>query len=88
MPRCIDQIQVVNLSILGFVAQCGRLRLDGYPTLFLNIHRVEYLRFHLPVTQTTATLDDAICQRRFAVINVRDDGKISDVVHQCKLLSI
>jgi hypothetical protein len=32
-------------------------------------------------------LNDAVCQRRFAVVNVRDDGKISDVVHQCKLLS-
>jgi len=88
MPRCVDQIQVVNLSILGFVAQCSGLCLDGYPTLFLDVHRVQHLRFHLSVTQATAALNDAICQCRFAVIDVRDDGKISDVVHQCKQLSV
>ena len=88
MPRCIDQIQVVNLAIAGLVLQRSGLRLDGYPTLFLNVHRVQHLRFHLTVAQSAAALNDAVCQRGFAVVNVRDDRKISDVVHQCKQLSV
>jgi len=63
------------------------LRLDGDAALFLDVHRVQHLRFHLSVAQAAAAQNDAVCQRRFAMIYVRDDGKISDVVHQCKLLS-
>jgi hypothetical protein len=36
--------------------------------------------------QATATLNDAVSERRFAMVNVRNDGKISDVVHQGKQL--
>ena len=39
----VDQVEVVDLTITRLVLQCGGLRLDGYPTLFLEIHRVQYL---------------------------------------------
>jgi hypothetical protein len=40
------------------------------------------LRFHLAVREATATLDQAISERRLAMIDVRNDRKISDVIHQ------
>ena len=73
MARGIDQVQVVDLTIARLEAQCGGLRLDGDPALFLYIHRVEHLCFHLAIGETTATMNDAISQRRFAVVNVGDD---------------
>ena len=88
MSGRINQIQVVNLSVFGFVTQCSGLRFDGYPTLFFDVHRVQHLRFHLPVTQAATALNDAVGERGFAVIYVGDDRKISDVVHQCKRLSV
>ena len=88
MPGCVDQIQVVNLAVFGLVSQRSGLRLDGYPTLFFDVHRVQHLRFHLSVAQAAAALNDAVSQGGFAVVNVRDDRKISDVVHQCKQLSV
>ncbi len=87
MPRRVDQIEVVDLSITGLVLERSGLRLDGYPTLFLEIHRVQDLLFHLAIRQSSATLDQAISERRFAMIDVRDDRKVSDVIHQRERLS-
>jgi hypothetical protein len=39
------------------------------------------LSFHFARFQATAQLDDAVGQRRFAMIDVRDDGEISDQIH-------
>ena len=66
--------------------RCG-LCLDGYPTLLLDVHRVEDLRFHLALSEPAATLDQAIGKRRLAVVDVRNDRKISDVIHQRGRLS-
>ena len=87
MTRRVDQIEVVNLPVECFVFERSGLRLDGYPTLFLQIHGVKNLRAHLTVLQTTAALDDAISKCGFSVINVRDDRKVSDVIHQRERLS-
>ena len=87
MARRVDLIEVVNLPVERFVFERSGLRLDGYPTLFFNIHGVENLRAHLPVLQTAATLDQSVCERRFAMINVSNDRKISDVIHQRERLS-
>jgi hypothetical protein len=43
---------------------------------------------HLSVAQAAAALNQAICKCGFAVVNVRNDGKISDVVHQGMQLSV
>jgi hypothetical protein len=42
---------------------------------------------HLAVLQTSAALDDPVCQRGLTVIDVGNDRKISDVIHQSKRLS-
>ena len=57
------------------------LRLDRDAALALEVHRVEHLRLHLAVGQAAAALDQAIGERRLAVVDVRDDGKIADVLH-------
>ena len=78
----VDQVEVVNLPILRLVLQCSRLRLDGDAALLFDIHRIEHLRLHLPVGQAAAALDQPVGQRGFAVINMGNDRKISDVVHR------
>ena len=55
------------------------MRLDSDAALSLEIHRIEHLSFHLTVRQATTVLNKPIGQRRLAVIDVRDDGKISNV---------
>ena len=83
----VDQIEVVNLAVERFVLERSGLRLDGYPTLFFDIHRIKNLRTHLSVLQATATLDETVGERGLAMINVRNDRKISDVIHQRERLS-
>ena len=81
MAGRVDQIQVVNLPVAGFVVQRRCLRFDGDAAFFLQIHGVEHLLTHFAVREAPTTLNKAIRQRGFAVINVGDDGEIADVLH-------
>ena len=80
MALRIDQVEVVNLAVARLVTQRGRLRLDGDAALALDVHGIEHLRLHLPIGQPATQVNDAIRQRGLAVIDVRDDGKIADVL--------
>ena len=87
MARGVDQVEVVNLAIKCLVLERSGLRLDGDATLFFDIHRIEHLRTHFAILQAAATLDKPVRQGGFTVINVRNDRKISDVIHQEKRLA-
>ena len=62
MTRRVDQIEVVDLAIFRFVMERCSLSLDGYPTLFFNVHRVQHLRRHIARLKSAATLDQTIGQ--------------------------
>ena len=51
------------------------------PALALQIHGIQDLRLHLAGLEAAALLDEPIGQRRFAVIDVGDDGEIADIFH-------
>ena len=87
MARRVDQVEVVDLAVERLVLERRGLCLDGYPTLFLDIHRVQNLGFHLARVQSAAALYEAVCQRRLAMVDVRNDRKVSDVIHQREHLS-
>ena len=80
MTRCVHQVQDVILAILGCIVQAHRLRLDGDPALAFNIHIVEDLVGHLAFAQPPAHLDQAVGDGRLAMVDMRDNGKIPDVV--------
>jgi hypothetical protein len=63
VARRVDQVQVVDLPVARLVLQRRGLRLDGDAALFLDVHRVEHLGFHLAVGQAAAALDQAVGQR-------------------------
>jgi hypothetical protein len=88
MAGRVDQVQVVDLTVFGFVVQRSGLCLDGDAALFLDVHRVQHLGFHVSGFQTSTTLNQAIGQRGFAMVNVRNDRKISDVIHQRRSASV
>ena len=68
----------------GRVVQPDRVRLDGDAALALEVHGVEDLRLHLARLQRAGELEEAVGQRRLAVVDVRDDRKITDIgrVHE------
>ena len=79
VARCIDQVEEVLLAILSAILERRGLRLDGDATLALELHRVEHLLGHLAPGKPAAHLDEAIGERRLAMVDVRDDGKVADM---------
>ncbi len=86
MAGRVDQIEDVLLAVLRRVVQADGMRLDGDAALALEIHGVEHLGLHLAGLQSAGDFEKAVGQRRLAVVDVRDDGKITDKarVHAAK----
>jgi hypothetical protein len=78
MPWCIDYVKGVLLAITRGIGQGNALRFDGNATLALQIHGIEYLRFHFAFAQAPAKLNEAIGKRGFPVVNMSDNRKVSD----------
>ena len=74
----VDEVEDVRLPISGLVGQAHRLGLDGDPSLLLQIHVVEQTVGALPLTNSLGQFQQPIGQRGLAVVDVGDDGKISD----------
>ncbi len=79
MARRVDQVQHVILAVAGVVFEPHGLRLDRDAALALDVHRVEHLLLHLARFQPAGELDDAVGQRRLAVVDMGDDGEVADV---------
>ena len=77
----VDQVQLVGLAVVGVVADAHRLRLDRDAALALQVHRS---RAAAPASRASSTvlrqLEDAVGQRRLAVVDVGDDREVADVV--------
>jgi hypothetical protein len=58
----------------------ARLCLDRDAALALEVHRVEHLRAHLALRHGVRELEDAVGERRLAVVDVRDDREVADVL--------
>ena len=78
MARRVDEVQLVELAVLGAIVEAHGLRLDGDAALPLDIHGIEHLLLHLPRGQAPAELDQPVGEGGFAVIDMGDDGEISD----------
>ena len=76
----VDQVQHIGLAVVGRVVEPNRMRFDRDAALALEIHAVEHLRFHLARLQRPGELEKAVGQRRLAVIDVRDDREVTDVL--------
>lgn len=80
MARRVDEVELVLLAVLALVVQTHRLRLDGDAALTLDVHVVEDLRLHLALRQCARILDQAVGDRRLAVVDMCDDREIADIL--------
>ena len=80
MAGGIDEIELVVITIIRGVVKGHALRLDRNTALALDVHGVEHLFGHFAIAQATANLDEAISQRGFAVVYVRNNGKVTDQI--------
>jgi hypothetical protein len=79
VARRIDQVEDVVLAVARAVIEPHGLRLDGDAAFALDVHGIEHLLHHLALGETAGRLDQAIGQRRLAVVDMRDDGEVADV---------
>ena len=89
MARRIDHVELIALAVAGVVIQGDALCLDRDTAFALELHGVEHLLLHLAILQPAAQLDEAVGQRRLAVINVGDDGEVTYEPHEstiCRVL--
>ena len=54
------------------------MRFDGDTALPLEVHGIQHLGLHLARGQRPGQLQQAVGQRGFPVVNVRDDREITD----------
>ena len=80
MPWGIDKVELVDLSIGSGIVQRYRLRLNSNTPLTLDIHGVEHLLLQLTFRQTATGLNQTIRERRFTVVDMRDDGEIANML--------
>jgi hypothetical protein len=83
VPGRVDQVQVVRLAVV-LPEHAHGLRLDRDPALALDVHGVEQLVAHLALGHRVGDLEDAVGERRLAVVDVRDDREVADagLVHR------
>src|SRR5690606_2595612 len=84
VPGGVDEVELVDLPVLGLVRQGHGLGLDGDAALALDRVVVEHLLFHLARGQAAAQLDDAVGQGRLAVVDVGDDREVANVPHRVR----
>ena len=79
MSGRIDEVQLITTTVLAVVIQGHTLGLDGDATFALDIEGIKHLLVHLTLFQSTTGLDEAVSEGGFAMVDMRDDGKIADV---------
>ena len=76
----VDKVQHILLAIARLINAAYRLRLDGNAALALQIHGVENLCLHLTFAQGSCIFNQAVCQRRFAMIYMGNNRKVTNMV--------
>ena len=80
MARRVDEVELVLLPVAGLVMKPHRLRLDRDAALALDVHAVEHLILHLALRERARALDEPVGDRRLAVVDMRDDREIADIL--------
>src|SRR5690606_29607434 len=75
----VDQVELVHITVAGFIVHTNRASLDRNAFLALEVHRVENLLHHVPVADRVGMLEQSISQCRLPVVDVRDDAEVSYV---------
>ena len=83
MPRGIDQVQDIVIPVLGLVVQLDGLILDGDASFPFQAHGVQDLVLHFPFGQGPGHFNEPVGQGGFPVVDMGDDGKITDMITFC-----
>ncbi len=88
VPRGVDQIEDVFLTVFALVGHLNGVALDGDAPLSLQIHVIQGLLLQLTVGNRPGRLEQTVGQGALSVVDVCDDAKVADVLHICQVLGI
>ena len=78
MSRCINQVENIFFPIFCFVYRSDCLGFNRNSTFSFQFHIVQHLRLHLTAGEKTGHLNDTVRQRRFTMVDVCYNTKISN----------
>ena len=78
MAGSVDEVELVGLAVVGGVHHADGVGLDGDAALALEVHGVEDLGLHLAHGKRSGELQQAVGQRGFTVVDMRDDRKVAE----------
>ena len=81
MPRGIDQVERVLLSVAGRVHHLDGVALDGDALFPFEFHVVEDLGLHFALVERIGFFEQPVCERGFAVVDMGYDAEIADIFH-------
>ena len=80
VSRGVDEVEDILLTVRRGEVHRHRVALDRDALLALEVHRVEELLLHLALLDRLRVLEQAVGKGRLAVVDVRDDAEVADVV--------
>ena len=79
MAGRVHEVEDIVLTVICLIIQAHGLRLDGDTALFFDVHRIEHLLGHFARLKPAGLLNQPVGKRRFAMVNMRHDGEITDM---------
>ena len=80
VTRRVDQVEHVGLAVGMVIEHAHGGRLDRDAALALDVHGVQKLLLHVALGDGVGQLHHAVRERRFAVVDVRNDRKVTNEV--------
>ena len=87
VSRSVNEVEDICLTVV-FVFHLDSVALDGDASLFLKVHVVKHLSFHVFRRYGVGKLEQTVCQSTFAVVDVCNDAKIADILHFQLVISV
>ena len=87
MTRRVNEIELIHIAVEGLVIEPDSVRFDGDATLAFEVHAIENLVHHFAFGERAGEFKQAIGERGFPVIDVRNNAEIADKtgIHVCEV---
>ena len=86
MAGSINQIQNILLPVTMIIINLNGMALDGDAFFSFQVHIVQHLVHHISFADGVGNLQKPVSQGGFAVVNMCDDAKVTDVLQLSSFL--
>ena len=87
MTRCVDQIECVVFLRARSILKLDSMQFDCNTAFLFEIHIIEHLLRHIACSDGAGVFQQTVGKCRFAMIDVRNNAKITKIFHQVRIKS-